>query len=123
MEANRKGISADCSIFLKQMHNKQCLTLKNNDKVMKYANNNGPIRWKIRTSKKVIHIFDSSHRSHDIYISNFVTLKMLVKVMTYNICSGAMRWQKPDFLSDGKCNGCIFAIDTCYNSQLKSLTL
>ena len=37
----------------------------------------------------------------------------------YNIRSGAIRWQVPDFLSDGNSN----AADTCQNSRLNSWTL
>ena len=33
---------------------------------------------------------------------------MLVKVMTYNIRIGAIRWKIPDFLSDSNGNVCIF---------------
>ena len=41
----------------------------------------------------------------------------------YNIRSDAIRWQIPDFLSDGNSNVCIFPAFTCQNSHLKSLTL
>ena len=42
----------------------------------------------------------------DIYISKLMTLEMQVKIMTYNIRSGAIRWQMHDFLSDGNRNVC-----------------
>ena len=42
--------------------------------------------------------FASFHRFRDIHISKFVTLKMDVKVVMYNIRSGAIRWKIPDFL-------------------------
>ena len=41
----------------------------------------------------------------------------------YNIRSGAIRWQIPDFLSDGDSYVCIFPAITCQNSHFKSLTL
>ena len=44
--------------------------------------------------------------------------------MTYNIRSGAIRWQTPDFLSDGNSYVCNFPAFTCQNSHLKkNLTL
>ena len=53
--------------------------------------------------------FVSSNRLRDIYILTFVTWKMLVKVMKYNIRIGAIRWmQILDFLCDGNSNVCIF---------------
>ena len=67
--------------------------------------------------------FDCSHRFPDIHISNLPTLKMQVKVMMYNIRSGAIRWKIHDFLSDDNGDVWIFPTDTCQNGQLKSLTL
>ena len=34
-----------------------------------------------------------------------MTFKFYVKVMTYNVCSGTIRWQTPDFLSDDNSYG------------------
>ena len=53
-----------------------------------------------------LNIIANSHHFRDIHISKFVTLKMLVKVITYNIRSGAIRWQIPDFISDNICHVC-----------------
>ena len=40
----------------------------------------------------------------------------------YNISSGAIRWQIPDFLSDDNSNVCIFPVDNYQNIHLKILT-
>ena len=54
-----------------------------------------PFDGKILTFIKVIceHFLTSSHLFWDIHISKLVTLKMQVRVMMYNIHSGAIRWQ------------------------------
>ena len=50
--------------------------------------------------------FSSFHLFRDILISKFVTLKMLVKVMMYNIYSSVIQWQIPDFWPDSNSNVC-----------------
>ena len=81
-------------------------------KVTEYNIRNGPLRWQISTSIKVI----IEHFSlalivfvRDIRISKFAILKVNVKVKTYTIRSGVSRWQIPDFLSDGSRNVCIYS--------------
>ena len=58
--------------------------------------------------KSYLSILVSSHRFRDINISNFVTLKMKVKVMMDSIRSSTIRLQISDFLSDSNSNVCIF---------------
>ena len=49
-------------------------------------------------------VFVSFHPFQYISISNFVSLKIHVKIMMYNIRIGAIWWQIPDFLFDGISN-------------------
>ena len=63
--------------------------------------------------------FATTYRFPDIHISKFVTFNIWVLVMIYNIRSEAIRWQIPDFLSDGNSNVCIFIAFTYQNSHLK----
>ena len=51
------------------------------------------------------------HHFQDIYISKVETLKMLVKVMMYNIRSVTVRLQVSDFLSDDNGNVVTFTIN------------
>ena len=45
-------------------------------------------------------------------------------VLMYNIRSGTIRWQMPDFLSDVNSNVCIFSAFTCQNRHFAlSLTI
>ena len=39
--------------------------------------------------------------------------------MMYNICSGAIQWKMPEFMSDGDSNVCFFRAFTYQNSHLK----
>ena len=82
-----QGIRCLHNFFNSKSITRKCLSLKMKVKITEYCNHNGPIRWRISTSIKVIleHVFVSYHRFLDIHISNFVTLKMNVKVMIYNI--------------------------------------
>ena len=50
--------------------------------------------------------FTSYHHFPNIGISNFVTLKMYIKVTKYNIRNGTNWWQIHDFLFDGNSNIC-----------------
>ena len=76
-------------------------------KVIEYNIPNGPIQRKISTSIKVIcqhFLLALSANLRYLHLQKFVTLTMQVKVMMYNIHSGAIRWQIPDFISDGNSN-------------------
>ena len=110
--------------FQRYLHLKY-LILKNQVKPTEYNIRNGPIRWQITTCIKVIpeHFFVSCYSFPDIHISNFVTLKMQVKVIMDSFRSGAIGLQISYFLSDGNSNVCIFRAFTCQNSQMTSLTL
>ena len=57
--------------------------------------------------------FVSSHSFPDIHFAKFVTIKIYVKVMMYNILSGAIQTQISDFIYDGKSN---FAFSSGYLS-------
>ena len=66
------------------------------------------------------HFFASFHRYSHFKICD---REIVIKIMTYNIRSGAIRWQTPDFLSVGNGNVCIFPAFTSQISYSKSLTL
>ena len=51
-------------------------------------------------------ILASSHRFPDIRNSKFVTLKIQVRLVMYNIRNGAIKCQIPEFLSDDNSYDC-----------------
>ena len=88
--------------------------------IQKYRN--GVIPWLVSTSIKVVlEHFSLAHIIFQIlyiYISrNLVTLKVEIKVTMYNIRNGAIRWQIPDFLSDGFIHVC--SISRCVRDIFK----
>ena len=75
---------------------------------MEYINRNGTIRWQISTYIQVIHeqfslALTFSKQSQ----FNIFDLENVGKVTTYNIRSGAIRWQIPINQTDGDINVCI----------------
>ena len=94
-------------------------------KVTEYNNRNGPIRWQISTPIKVIldHFFRQLSLFSGYSHFQFRDLENVGQSRDVKYLQWRIRWQIPDFLSDGNSNVCICRSILVNIVSLNSLTL